>query len=282
MSKKFPRSQSLRQTLYGHLALARISNSPTVVSNTLAGAALAGARLVDGKQALIAVAMVMFYSAGMYLNDLFDYAIDCHAKPTRPLPAGIISRRAAAIGVIVLFGCGSVLLWFIGLYPFLSGLVLIVLIICYDRWHKSNPFSPLLMALCRAMVYAAAFLAISAPFLLNLFPPMSLLIFYVIALTSIAKNENTRTGRALRLPTPLRLPDITYFGIVGALFLPTMYFVVRPSLLTLLFALLFTAWVVYSISFIYNSPKPQIGRTVGQLIAGISLLDSLVLVVSEN
>src|SRR5437763_11809410 len=103
MSKKLPPQQSLRQTLYGHLALARISNSPTVVSNTLAGAALAGARQIDGKQALVAIAMILFYSAGMYLNDLFDYAVDRRERPKRPLPAGIVSQRAATRDVVALF-----------------------------------------------------------------------------------------------------------------------------------------------------------------------------------
>ena len=49
------------QRIYGYFALARISNSPTVVSNALAGAALAGATQLNGRVALIAVAMVLFY-----------------------------------------------------------------------------------------------------------------------------------------------------------------------------------------------------------------------------
>ena len=350
MSKKFSLDyQSWRKTLYGHLALARISNSPTVVSNALAGAALAGARLVDGKQALVAIAMVLFYSAGMYLNDLLDYAVDCRERPERPLPTGIVSRRGAAIGVIALFGCGSILLGIVGLYPFLSGLVLIALIICYDRWHKRNPFSPLLMALCRGMVYVTAFVAFSAQSLFNLLFPCCLLILYVIGLTSIAKVEpkgtderegqsrenaveiaaeagtistapvrevgargdhassnvsSPRADRGLRRGTCPGPPPsggestslsgmdrqggdgsrrwLANVGIVVTLFLPSVYFVARPSLFSLLFALLFTAWVIYSIFFIYEAPQRQVGRAVGQLIAGIALLDSLVLVVSEN
>jgi 4-hydroxybenzoate polyprenyltransferase len=285
MSKKFSLSQPLRRTLYGHLTLARISNSPTVVSNTLAGAALAGMRLVDGKQILVAIAMILFYSAGMYLNDLFDYAIDSRARPERPLPAGIVSQRAAVRVVIALCGTGSVLLLIVGLYPFLSGLILIGLIICYDKWHKGNPFSPLLMALCRAMVYITAFLAFSASSIFNLSLPCGLLILYVIGLTSVARIENnipTRNDRPLCRPGTLRLPRIAHIGIVITLFLPASYFAVRPSLLTLLFALFFTAWVVHNIFFIYDPSRPQVGRAVAQLIAGISLLDSLVLIVSEN
>ncbi len=337
-------SRSWQQTLYGHLALARVSNSPTVVSNTLAGAALAGALRLDGPMCLVAIAMVLFYTAGMYLNDLLDYAIDCRERAERPLPAGIVSRSTAAAVVIVLLGSGSMLLWSVGLRPFLSGLVLIALIICYDRWHKSNPLSPLLMALCRVMVYVTAFLAFSSQSLFNLLIPGCLLMLYVIGLTCIAKRENkpivalaefgeelrgqggskpqqgggkprpyyTRAWRAASsysrggaCPRPASGSAMNV-GILATLFLPGVYFVTRlplfslqyqggaspaPTLLyfvtrlplfSLPLILLFTAWVGYSISFTYRSQKRQIGRTIGQLIAGISLLDSLVLAASGS
>src|SRR5262249_50855518 len=102
MNKNFSQIILWQQKLYGHLALARISNGPAVLTNALAGAALAGARQVDGKLVLVAIAMILFYSAGMYLNDLFDYTLDCQARPTRPLPAGLVSRRAATIVAIAL------------------------------------------------------------------------------------------------------------------------------------------------------------------------------------
>jgi hypothetical protein len=267
MSKKVSIYRSWRQTLYGYLALARISNSPTVVSNTLAGGALAGALLPDGKLALIAIAMVLFYTAGMYLNDLMDYVIDCRERPERPLPAGIVSRSAAVAVVVVLLGCGSMLLWQVGLRPFLSGLALIALIICYDRWHKSNPLSPLLMALCRLMVYITAFLAFSVQSFSALLIPGGLLVLYIVGLTYIAKTENK--------------PSVTNVSIVAMLFLPTVYFTAQQlqqvRWVTLPLILCFTIWAAYSVTFAFRSPKRQVGRTVGQLIAGISLLDALVL-----
>lgn len=261
--------QPWRQRLYAYLTLARISNSPTVMSNTLAGAAIGGATWLDGGRAgLVAIAMVLFYTAGMYLNDVLDYAVDCRERPERPLPAGIVSRPAAVVVVLALFGGGSLLLWNIGLGPFLSSLVLIAVIICYDWWHKLNPLSPLLMALCRGMVYVTAFLAFSGQslFNLNLLIPGCLLVCYVIGLTAIAKTE--------------RRPSVASVTVVGMLFLPTVYglsFMTRLSLFTLPLLLLFTVWVAYSISFTYRSSRRQVGRTVGQLIAGISLLDGLVL-----
>src|SRR6266566_4089208 len=264
MSKKVSIYRSWRKALYGYLALARISNSPTVVSNTLAGGALAGTLWPDGKLGLIAIAMVLFYTAGMYLNDLMDYAVDCRERPERPLPAGIVSRSAAVAVALALFGCGSLLLWSVGPHPFLSGLVLITLIICYDRWHKSNPLSPLLMALCRLMVYITPFLAYSVQSLSALLLPGSLLVLYVIGLTYIAKTDNK--------------PRMTSIGLVTTLFLPTVYWAGRQlEWSTLPLILFFTIWVAYSVSFTFRSPKRQIGRTVGQLIAGIALLDGLVL-----
>jgi hypothetical protein len=268
MSNKLSTYRSWHQTLYGYLALARISNSPTVITNTLAGAALAGTLEPNGTMGLVAIAMVLFYTAGMYLNDLLDYAIDCRERPERPLPAGIVPRSAVVAVVIALFGSGSMLLWSVGLFPFLSGLVLIALIICYDRWHKSNPLSPFLMALCRGMVYVTAFLAFSSQSLFNLLIPGCLLVLYVIGLTYIAKTENK--------------PSVVNVAILATLFLPSVYFVTRLPLLSLPLVLLFTGWVAYSISFTYRSQKRQIGRTVGQLIAGISLLDSLVLAASGS
>jgi len=51
----------------------------------------------------------------------------------------------------------------------------------------------------------------------------------------------------------------------------------RLSLLALGLSLFFTAWVAYSLSLVYRSPGYQVGRAVGQLIAGIALLDGMVL-----
>ncbi len=258
---------SWQQTLYGYLALARVSNSPTVVSNVLAGAALAGATEPSGAVALLAVALVLFYSAGMYLNDLCDYAVDCRERPERPLPSGTVSRAGATVGVVTLFAVGSLLLWSVGLAAFLSGLALIVLIVVYDAWHKSNPVSPLLMAGCRLMVYVTAFLAFSLQISSALVIWSSLLALYIIGLTYIAKTEAS--------------PHLTKYWPAFVLFLPAIYVVVQiPAVSVLPLLLLFVTWVAYSVSLVYDRRKRSIGAAIGRLIAGISLLDGLVLAVA--
>jgi 4-hydroxybenzoate polyprenyltransferase len=261
-------TSSWRQKLSAHLALARISNSPTVITNTLAGAALAGSNGQNFRTALVAVAMVMFYTAGMYLNDLLDYALDCDERPERPLPSGKVSRRTAIVVVLVLFIIGSLLLLSVGWLPWMSGLVLIFLIICYDARHKSNAWSPLLMALCRAEVYVIAFQAFSPQFSLILLLAGSLLILYIVGLTFIAKTE--------KRPMTMRI------GVLASLFLPACYLFVHISPLTLALTLIFLLWVVYSLAFVFLPAKRQVGRAVGQFIAGVALFDALVLAVAGN
>ncbi|MEW6420663.1 MAG: UbiA family prenyltransferase [Deinococcota bacterium] len=247
--------------LYGHLALARISNSPTVVSNVLAGAALAaggGSALV-----LLAAAMVLFYTAGMYLNDLLDLSIDRRERPGRPLPSGLIAPGEAWAVAAGLLGIGLLLLWLAGGAALLSGLVLLALIVLYDAWHKTNPLSPLVMGVTRALVYVTAAFAFVPHLSSSLLVWAALLTLYVAGMTAVAKTEN-RSGSARFWPVVLVLAPTLYVLVdgfswpVGGL------------------GLLLAAWVSYSLTFVYG-PHRNIGGAVGRMIAGISLLDALVL-----
>ena len=255
--------------LRGYLALARISNSPTVVSNALAGAALAGALWPDARVIGVAVAMVLFYTAGMVLNDLCDYAIDRRQRPERPLPSGVVSRAEALIAVVALFVLGSALLWQTGPAAFGSGLALIAVIVVYDLWHKTNPLSPLLMAAARALVYITAGLAVAGLLPNQVILWAGLLFAYVVGLTAIAKAE---AGSGLAGSWPAAL-----------LALPAIVFVVEmPHPAAWLLLALFAVWTIYAASFVYRGESRSIGRAVGYLIAGISLLDALALAVAGS
>ena len=102
-------STSVRARANAHLSLARISNAPTVVSNVLAGVALASvvAPVTVGGTVLLAVALVLYYTAGMYLNDLFDLDIDRRERPERPLPSGRVTKREAFGATVMLFSVGT-------------------------------------------------------------------------------------------------------------------------------------------------------------------------------
>lgn len=257
---------TLKARAGAHLALARISNAPTVVSNVIAGAALAGVLrpaftpVMD--IALLALAMVLYYTAGMYLNDLFDRKLDARERPERPLPSGRVSSTEALIVTVLLFATGTFLLALVGRASLISGLVLVGLIVLYDAWHKSNPLSPVLMASTRVMVYVTAFLTFAPTVTFSFLFWTLIMGLYIIGLTYIAKTE-TRS--------------LTGYWPAALVLLPALLGAVSLPWLQLWLPLALALWVTYSISFVYLSR--QIGRAIGHLIAGVSLVDALIVMI---
>ncbi|MBI5742042.1 MAG: UbiA family prenyltransferase [Nitrospirae bacterium] len=106
--------------------------------------------------------MSLFYSGGMSLNDVFDAEGDRTKKPFRPIPSGRISGRSAFRFTIILFaGALSLLVFVPHREAVLAGITLLTLIIIYDKYHKPNPLSVILMAACRLMVFAVASIAVT-------------------------------------------------------------------------------------------------------------------------
>ena len=84
-------------TLGVALRLGRVSNLPTVWTNTLAGIVLTGMAVNDARTVPILLAMSLFYVGGMYLNDAFDAEIDAEERAERPIPSGQISRQSVFV-----------------------------------------------------------------------------------------------------------------------------------------------------------------------------------------
>ncbi len=240
--------------------MARVSNSPTVVSNVFAGAALAGVAW-HPSIVPVAVAMVLFYTAGMYLNDVCDYAHDCLARPERPLPLGTVTRTGAFVVAVLLLAVGSGLLLGVSGTVLLSGLVLVGFIVVYDLWHKENSLGPVLMACNRALVYTIAYLAFASEVRGPLLWVIGMALVYVIGLTAVAKHETKRT--------------ITQRWPIFCLLVPAAYFAWQiPWGWIWCLVPLFAAWTVWSIARVNRG---QTAAGIMQLIAGISLFDALVL-----
>lgn len=171
-----------------YLLLARISNLPTVWTNALAAVIVAGAPASAVMPAIVAVSL--FYSGGMFLNDAFDAEFDRRARADRPVPAGDVSRTEAFVAGGLLLAAGEGLLWWTPhAQPAMAwGLALAAAITFYDFRHKGQSFGPVVMGLCRALVYCVA--ASGAVGLLPLPVVMAAIVMwlYVIALTWVAKN----------------------------------------------------------------------------------------------
>jgi hypothetical protein len=243
----------------GWLQLARISNTPTVVSNSVAGAVLASTAAEPGSVAVVAGAMALFYTAGMVLNDVLDYEVDLRERPERPLPSGTVSRPAALTAVIALFAAGEALLLLEGTEPFLAGLGLLALIVLYDAWHKGNPLSPVLMGACRALVYFVAAFAVVGGVPTEVGAAAAVLLVYIVGLTQVAKAEG---GSLLALwPLVAVVAAVAYWiGWVDSVWM---------ALLLLAFAA-WTGWALWLVRV-----KRRIGQGVVSLIAGVALFDAV-------
>ena len=247
------------------LRLGRVSNLPTVWTNTLAGAVLAGAGGFGPQFALMLFAFSLFYTGGMFLNDAFDAQFDAAQRPERPIPSGEVSgREVFGYGYGMMAGGVALLAW-IGAAPALAGLALAAAITYYDWNHKKNLFSPVVMGLCRVLVYVGAALCTTLVLPAALWIGAALMLCYLIGLTYVAKQENL--GKVENLwPLVFLAAPVAY----GA-WLATAYAVVG------IFWLLFSGWMLVALWFLRRRAKGDIPRAVVSLIAGISLLDAMLI-----
>jgi hypothetical protein len=254
------------------LLLGRVSNLPTVWTNTLAGATLAGAELDARGLALLALAFSLLYTGGMYLNDAFDRESDTRERPERPIPSGRIGSGAVfaigfgllAAGILAVAvaaagpgGGGWAAVW--------SSVLLAAVITAYDAWHKANPLSPVVMGLCRVLVYVTAALAVAGRIGAPVWGGAAALLSYLIGLTYVAKQEN--------------LTELRHVWPLAFLAAPFLY--AWPALLTPAAGTVpylgFLAWVAYAVTGLVRAGHRDIRRAVVSLIAGISLLDALLI-----
>lgn len=255
------------------LRLGRVSNLPTVWTNMLAALVLSGGALTDVKVVPLLIALSLFYIGGMYLNDAFDAEIDARERPERPIPAGQISR-ATVFGLgFAMLGAGlAILVWIgtaavagTGLWPAAGGLGLAAAIVFYDWYHKGNPLSPVIMGLCRVLVYLTAGLCVVVPLPGALLVGAGLLLCYLIGLTYVAKQENLGEVKNIWPLLFLAAP-----AVAGAI-----YAMERPA--TGAFWLAFVAWMGVALWFVKRRQPGDIPRAVVGLIAGISLLDAVLI-----
>ncbi len=253
------------------LVLGRVSNLPTVWTNTLVGLALAGSAAGGARALPLLLALSLFYLGGMYLNDAFDAARDAVERPERPVPSGRVGRGTVFALGFAMLGCGlALLLWLglaggVGYWPAASGLALAAAILFYDWHHKNNPLSPLVMGLCRVLVYVTAGLSVAVPLPATLWLAAGALLCYLIGLTYIAKQENL--GRVANLwPLGFLAAPLAY----GAVLIAEQPWAALPWLALV-------AWMAMALWFLRRRGPGDIPRAVVSLLAGICLLDAVLI-----
>lgn len=255
------------------LSLGRISNLPTVWTNVLVGMALGGGLALDARLVLLLAALSLFYVAGMFLNDAFDRDFDARNRPERPIPSGQVGAAEVFAWAFGMLAIGAALLAWLGYgfephtqwRPLAAGIALAGAIVFYNARHKDNPLSPLVMGVCRMLVYVTAGFAVSAALPAQLYLAALVLLSYLIGLTYAAKQEHLNRLGAVWPLAFLAVP-LAY----GASLVPAAPAVLLPLALLL-------AWILRALFLLRRRSRGDVPRVVISLIAGISLVDAVLL-----
>jgi 4-hydroxybenzoate polyprenyltransferase len=248
------------------LKLGRVSNLPTVWTNVLAGAVLSGGDWRNWRLGLMLVAMSSFYVGGMYLNDYFDRAIDGRERPERPIPSGQISAGAVAAIGFCLIGAGAVATAAMGPAAAAMAALLAISIVAYDLHHKANPFAPVVMGACRALVYGATATALSGGVTSFVAVAAVAIAAFVAGLTYAARQESLDKIGNLWPLLLLAAPMLVAIGV----------FRQGPGAMAIY--LLLAGWIAAAVYLLARRPVAgSVSRAVGWLIAGISLCDAAIL-----
>jgi len=243
------------------LVLGRISNLPTVWSNCLAAWLLNG----GGNWAaflVLCVGATLLYVGGMFLNDAFDVDFDRQFRQERPIPSGQIAERDVWwIGGLLIF-FGWLLLFLLGNTVALLALALVAAIVLYDAVHKQIEGAPFLMAACRFLLYlvagAATFHSVNEP----VFWHGLALAAYIVGLSFLARKESGQ-GRVSFWPRLFLVTPLVANVVVN----PD-----RSAFSWLAFVAL-VVWLGWCLRGFFNQAKPNVGRVVAGLLAGIVLVD---------
>lgn len=237
------------------LVLARASNLPTVWSDVLAGWCLGGAGNPSSLVWPVAAAS-LFYTAGMFLNDVVDVDFDRRHRADRPIAQGRVSRGAVLAATVLFFVVGLTFMMAAGLVPTVWAAGLIACIVLYDVLHKRFSGAPFLMAGCRLLLFLMA-ASTGDPGLSTLAVSGSIVLaIYIIGISAMARHESTGS---IAPPWPLLLL------VAPAVIVPIVF---PFSLGLLVGGLVILVWVLAS----RRLPLPV---RVSRMLAGIVLVDAL-------
>jgi 4-hydroxybenzoate polyprenyltransferase len=184
----------LRPKWLAYAQLMRLPNLFTAIADPLAGGLIVGGE--SCRLPFVLGASACLYTAGIILNDCFDYKTDCRQRPERPLPRGEISLpTAGALGAILIL-TGT----FLGGW---NALPLATLILFYNLITKRFAvLGPLTLGGCRALNIGLGMGGLTPV------APALILGVYVAGLSFIARREETK-------PTLRRIVKNLLLGIIA-------------------------------------------------------------------
>ncbi len=246
------------------LVLARASNLPTVWSNCLAGWLLGGGG--DWVKFLwLCIGATFLYTGGMFLNDAFDADFDRQHRRLRPIPTGAVAEKEVWWSGSILLGFGALTLLWMSWATAVLTILLVIAILVYDAIHKAVSISPVIMAICRLLLYlVAASASLNGVTGASIWSAFALAI-YIIGLSYLARNETNRNALK-NWPSYLLAAPIVLALLINDAGHRQAAFAISAALL---------AWILWAVRHTFWTPQRNIGFTVSLLLAGIALVDWL-------
>ena len=185
-------------TVINYLRLVRIANVFTTVSNIILGYFFF--TTINNLDYFIIVKLIsisaMLYTGGMVLNDYFDIKIDKKERPWRPLPSNKITKKNALVIILFSFSYSLIFSFIMESNTFIITLIMITLIILYNKFLKNTIYGPINMGVIRSLnivlgasqsifLLEDSLLIFDVQFLIPVFSEF----FYVYAITILSKNE---------------------------------------------------------------------------------------------
>lgn len=208
MKRADPTDRPVRVRLHDWLRLLRAPNLLTVPGDGAAGYLLAtgAAAQPDGRLLAVLGASVLFYAAGLLMNDLADCETDRRERPNRPIPSGRVSASTARIVLLMCLLVGLALSASAGRWALIVALLLVGSITAYNLLPRTGPLAVVWMATCRGLnVFLGAAVASAATTLAC--AGALIVAWFVAALTALARHEmaDSRPGWRAWMPAAVIL-----------------------------------------------------------------------------
>ena len=258
--------------LYDYLELVRIPGVFTAHADITAGFLIAGGGIEQiGCAAYLLFASSFLYSAGMALNDYFDYQIDLKERPKRPIPSRRIKRQEALCLGILLLAAGIFAAYYVRPASFVISLLLAAFIFLYNAGLKNHPWlGPVNMGGCR---YLNLLLGLSVlPLSTGSFMIPLLTGIFIFGVTVLSRQETK--VEASFFPVLISAGTIAVVYALYWLFFITDLLSQKPGLiLCTLWAILL---LVYLSRLIEKRSARDIQKAVKLLIISLVLLDGII------
>lgn len=274
---------SLGPRLLAWLQVVRLPNLFTAMADVVMGFLFTRGFDPDGgwQLGLLAAASALMYAGGVALNDVVDYEVDVEERPERPLPAGLVSRRAARWLAVECLLAGAVLAWAVSyntgrVRPGVVGSLLVAAIVFYDVVGKRTRLGPLGMGTCRFLNVLLGMSVLRA----SAWGPENWLVAaaigtYITGVTWLARTEARRSRRL-----PLALATGVMLGGVALLTVLPRWTEALPPLATVgdqwyVFIGLLGLMIGWRAVRAVIDPRPEVVQTaVRQAILSLVVLDA--------